>query len=127
MTGLVAVVSLCGLVAVIMAGLNERRRELAILRAVGAGPRQVFLLLAAEGMLVTLVGAGLGALLCALLLVGGAPWLQTRFGITLALSAPQPTELLLMAVIVGCGWLASLVPGLRAYALSLNDGLSPKV
>ena len=56
------VVSLAGLVAVVLAGLNERRRELAVLRAVGAGPRHVLLLLAAEGALVTLLGAVLGAL-----------------------------------------------------------------
>ena len=56
-SGLVALVSLTSLVAVVLAGLNERRRELAVLRAVGAGPRQVLVLLAAEGALVTLAGA----------------------------------------------------------------------
>ncbi|WP_043818688.1 ABC transporter permease, partial [Rubrivivax gelatinosus] len=40
-SALVAVVSLAGLVAVVLAGLAERRRELAVLRAVGAGPRHV--------------------------------------------------------------------------------------
>lgn len=58
---LVAVVSLAGLVAVILAGLDARRRELAILRSVGAGPRQVLALLAVEGALVTLCGVLLGA------------------------------------------------------------------
>ncbi|MDP3223161.1 MAG: ABC transporter permease, partial [Rubrivivax sp.] len=53
-SGLVAVVSLASLVAVVLAGLNERRRELAVLRAVGAGPRHVLWLLAAEGAMVTL-------------------------------------------------------------------------
>ena len=38
MSALVALVSLAGLVSVVMAGLNERRRELAVLRAVGAEP-----------------------------------------------------------------------------------------
>ena len=38
MSAMVAIVSLAGLVAVVLAGLNERRRELAVLRAVGAGP-----------------------------------------------------------------------------------------
>jgi putative ABC transport system permease protein len=127
MTSLVAVVSLGGLVAVILAGLNERRRELAILRALGASPGNIFLLLAAEGMLVTLVGVALGAVLCGGLLAAFSPWLQARFGISVALAAPRATELALMGAIVVCGWLASLVPGLRAYALSLSDGLSPKV
>ncbi len=49
MSGLVALVSLAGLVSVVMAGLNERRRELAVLRAVGAGLRHVLALLALEG------------------------------------------------------------------------------
>jgi putative ABC transport system permease protein len=62
---LVAVVSLAGLVAVILAGLDARRRELAILRSVGAGPREVLALLAVEGALVTLCGVLLGALACA--------------------------------------------------------------
>ncbi|WP_308419641.1 ABC transporter permease [Chitinimonas koreensis] len=65
-------VSLLGLVAVIMAGLNERRRELSILRAIGAGPRQILLLLAAEGALVTVAGIVIGASACAfaILLLG---------------------------------------------------------
>ena len=63
MSGLVAFISLAGLVAVIMAGLNERRRELAILRAVGAEPKTVWMLLATEGALVTLCGVLLGLLL----------------------------------------------------------------
>src|SRR5690606_32599086 len=53
MSGLVALVSMAGLVSVVLAGLNERRRELAVLRAVGAGPRHVLLLLALEGLLMT--------------------------------------------------------------------------
>jgi len=57
MSALVALVSLAGLVAVVLAGLNERRRELAVLRAVGAAPRHVLLLLAAEGAIVTIAGA----------------------------------------------------------------------
>ena len=61
MSGLVALVSLASLVAVVLAGLNERRRELAVLRAVGAGPRHVLALLATEGALVTLLGALTGA------------------------------------------------------------------
>lgn len=127
MSALVAVVSLAGLVAVILAGLNERRRELAILRAVGAGPRQMLLLLALEGGLVTAAGVLLGALACwaAVLLLGG--WVQGHFGIVLRPSAPGAPEWRLVGALLAGGWLASLVPGWRAYRLSLVDGLSPRV
>ena len=126
MSALVAAVSLAGLVAVILAGLNERRRELAILRAVGAGPRQVMLLLALEGTLVTACGVLLGALACwgAVAVLG--PWVQGRFGIALHLQPPGSAEWTLMALVLAGGVLASLLPGWRAYRLSLADGLSPR-
>lgn len=126
-SGLVALVSLVGLVAVILAGLNERRRELAILRAVGAGPRHVLVLLAVEGALVTLAGALLGAVASALAVFALRDWAQAQWGIALQSQAPGASEWALLAAVVACGWLASLVPGFRAYRLSLVDGLSPKV
>ncbi|MCI4428195.1 MAG: ABC transporter permease, partial [Burkholderiales bacterium] len=126
MSAMVALVSLAGLIAVVLAGLNERRRELAVLRAVGAGPRHIAALLAVEGSLIVLIGAGLGALLSVAFIAAAGPWVQSRFGITLQLSAPTLSQWLLLGAIVASGLLASLVPGWRAYRLSLADGLSPK-
>ena len=126
MSGLVALVSLAGLVAVVLAGLNERRRELALLRAVGAGPRQVMFLLAAEGSLVTGLGALLGALASGALIAMAGPWMQARFGISLQLGAPTSGQWLMGAGVLVAGMAASLVPGWRAYRLSLADGLSPR-
>ena len=126
MSGLVALVSLASLVAVVLAGLNERRRELAVLRAVGAGPRHVLLLLAAEGALVTGLGALLGAAAAATAVVLAGPWVQQRFGIALQATAPTAEQWGLFVAVLLAGMLASLVPGLRAYRLSLADGLSPR-
>ncbi len=126
-SGLVALVSLAGLVAVVLAGLNERRRELAVLRAVGAGPPQVLLLLAAEGLLVTLAGALLGALAAVAAVWGAGPWLQQQFGIALQAGAPTAGQWALFGAVLASGMLAALVPGWRAYRLSLADGLSPRL
>lgn len=127
MSVMVGVVSLAGLVSVVLAGLNERRRELAVLRAVGAGPRHVLALLALEGALVTLAGALLGLLLA----LGGAaalgPWLQSRHGLVIGWGMPSTAQWMLFASVVATGWLASLLPALRAYRLSLVDGLSPRI
>ena len=127
MCALVGVVSLASLVAVIAAGLNERRRELAILRAVGAGPRQVLLLLAAEGALVTLAGVAGGVLLLAAGLALLGPWVQGQFGIALRLQMPGSAEWTVLCSLLVGGFGASLVPGWRAYRLSLADGLSPRL
>jgi putative ABC transport system permease protein len=126
MSAMVAVVSLAGLVAVVLAGLGERRRELAVLRAVGAGPRHVLLLLTAEGVIVTGAGVLLGAAASAGLVAAGAPWLQQAFGITLRWSAPTASMAWLVVAVLAAGMLASLLPAVRAYRLSLADGLSPR-
>jgi putative ABC transport system permease protein len=126
-SALVVLVGLAGLVAVIVASLGERRRELAILRSLGAGPGDVFVLLAAESLALTLAGCAMGL---ALLYGAGAllaPVLEARFGLGFALTAPSPREWALLGAVVLAGLLASVVPGLRAYRMSLADGMTIKV
>jgi putative ABC transport system permease protein len=126
MSALVVVVGLAGLLATMLASLNERRRELAILRALGASPGELFLMLTAEGLLVTTLGVVLG---CALLAAGTlffAPLLQAHFGIILQWRMFAPNEWVLLGAILATGLLASLVPGWRAWRMSLADGLTPR-
>src|SRR5690606_13848871 len=80
-SGMVVMVGLCGLVAVILASLNERRRELAILRSVGARPVDVFLLLSAEGLFITFAGTLLGMILLTALTAAFAPLIQSHYGL----------------------------------------------
>lgn len=127
MTLLVSLVSLAGLVAVITAGLDQRRRELAILRALGAGPRQILCLLALEGTLVTLCGLIIGASLCAMTIATLGDWSSSHLGIALHLQAPSLSEWALLGGVLASGLIASCVPGWRAYRLALVDGLSPRI
>lgn len=126
-SGLVALVSVVSLMAVVLAGLNERRRELAVLRAVGAGPRHVLALLALEGIWVTCAGVLLGVVLAQSGMALASPWLQQVLGIRLQMAAPLTSQLALAAAVLLAGLLASLGPAWRAYRLSLADGLSPRV
>lgn len=125
-SALVAVVSVLGLVAVVLAGLNERRRELAILRAVGAGPRHVLLLLLLEGTLVTGLGLLAGIATCIGVTAALAPWAQSHLGLTLSLAWPGQAEVRIVGLILITGLGASLLPAWRAYRLALADGLSPR-
>jgi|SRR6056297_307190 len=126
-SALVVVVSLVGLVAAMLTGLDQRRRELAILRSSGARPRDVFALLALEGGLVTLSGVLLGLLLLTALLLFGAPVVEARLGLGLELVAPGLRELRLLGLVLLVSMLACLLPGWRAYRISLADGLTPRV
>ena len=114
------------LLTTLLAGLNERRRELAILRALGAGPRQLFLLLALEALLLVTLGivAGLTLLYMNLLLV--APWLQSQYGLTLQLHGLGTEEFILLASVWIAGLLLGLLPAWRAFRYSLHDGMTPR-
>ncbi|HTY99023.1 MAG TPA: ABC transporter permease, partial [Rhodocyclaceae bacterium] len=126
-SAMVVAVGLAGLVAVVLAGLNERRRELAILRSVGARPGDVFMLLTLEGLFITLLGCVLGVALLALLSAAVGPLVQARYGIEVVQRFVSAEELRLLAAVVFVGLAASLVPGYRAYRLSLADGLTPRL
>ena len=126
-SALVALVSVVSLMAVVLAGLNERRRELAVLRAVGAAPRHVLGLLTLEGTWVTCAGVLLGVLLAHAGMALASPWLQQSLGIRLQMDAPLPSQLSLAGAVLLAGLLASLGPAWRAYRLALADGLSPRV
>lgn len=126
-SAMVVVVGLSGLVAVILAGLNERRRELAILRSVGAKPSHLFFLLMSEGLLVTIMGIVFGLILLALLSLTLAPMAQAQYGIVIQNTMLSFAELKLITLILGVGVLASIIPAYRAYQLSLVDGLTPRI
>ncbi len=127
MSILVAAVSLVGLMAVVLAGLNERRRELAVLRALGASPRHIALLLSLEGLWVTFLGLSLGVVMSALLTASLAPWSQAQHGIALQVWPPTLSQLWVLVGVILAGMMASAFPAWRAYRYSLADGLSPNL
>ena len=126
-SGLVVLVGFTVMLAALLTCLNERRREMAILRALGARPGQIFALVLGESMALALAGAAFGVLLLqgALLLAG--PMLQARLGLAIAGWPPSSHELILLAAVLGCGLLAGLFPAWRAYRYSVADGMTIRI
>ena len=123
----VAVAGLLGLMAVMLTSLNERRRELAVLRAIGARPRHVFGLLVFESGLVGLAGVLAGLLLFHAALLGLRPWLASEFGLFLPLRLPGNSEGIILLTVISAAFVTGLLPALRAYRNLLADGLSPRL
>jgi len=123
---MVIVTALLGMMANVFASLNERRREMAIYRAMGAGPSTIFLLLMIETLLVVILGCLLSVILVYLMLILGQPYLDQQFGIWLPIQMLSTRELWTLLAVVGVGAMASLLPAWRAYRLSLADGMMVK-
>lgn len=121
---LVVATSLLGMLAIILTSLNERRREIAVLRSVGASPRTIFsLLLLESGLLISLgIILGLGFLYLTASAVN--PLLKSSFGLTIELMLPSLFQWVLLAIILLGGLIIALIPARKAYKKTLQDGLT---
>ena len=125
-SGFVVVVGLSGMLVALLTSLNERRREMAILRSVGARPVHIFGLIVGEACALTLAGVATGILL----LYGGLwiaqPIVLSRYGLAIAIGALSSYELTLIAAVCFAGTAIGMVPGYLSYRYSLVDGMSIK-
>ena len=120
----VVLTGLIGMLTAILTSLNERRREMAILRSVGARPWHVASLLVLEAFALALAGVVSGV---ALLYVGvftAQDYVQNNYGLYLSLTPPSQYEWTLLGGILAAALVMGIVPAWRAYRQSLADGLS---
>jgi putative ABC transport system permease protein len=123
-SAMVVATALLGMVTMILTTLNERRREMAILRSVGARPRTILGLLMAEAGVLTVIGILLGIVLLYAALLIAQPYVDTSYGLHLPIEPPSPGEWVTLGFIAIAGCVAGLLPALRAYRLSLADGMT---
>lgn len=120
----VVLTGLIGMLTAILTSLNERRREMAILRSVGARPWHIASLLVLEAFTLALAGVTFGAALLYLGIAGSQGFVQANYGLYLALNAPSSYEWKLLGGILAAAVAMGSVPAWRAYRQSLADGLS---
>lgn len=126
-SAMVVATAILGMVTMILTTLNERRREMAILRSVGARPATVMGLLATEAGVLTLAGVILGTVLLYVGLFFARPIVDRLYGLNLPVSAPTSWELTTLSAIVVAGLIAGLGPAILAYRRSLADGMTVRV
>ncbi|SNS56955.1 ABC transporter permease [Tropicimonas sediminicola] len=123
----VALAGMIGMVVMLSATLETRRREFAILRSVGATPTRIFTLIVTEAAVLTAAGLILGLALLTVATFVTDPILSARFGLRLGWNVFGARELTTHFVIFCAGLLASLVPAVRVYRMTLADGLSVRL
>ena len=123
----VVLVGLLGMLVSLYTSLNERRREMAILRAVGAGPNRIVALLVLESVCLAAAGALAGLALVYVLLSAGQSIVEAQVGLFIPIRPPGPIELLFLGAVVLAGFLMGFVPALKAYRTALHDGLAVRV
>tara|TARA_R110002072_G_scaffold77125_3_gene180240 strand:- start:7912 stop:9180 length:1269 start_codon:yes stop_codon:yes gene_type:complete len=126
-SALVVLTGLMGMVTTLLAGLNERRREMAILRSLGAKPSYIFLLLMTESIILAVTGSLIGIALVFLMLALLKPVLISQYGIFISINPVNTYVLTIIGFIIGIAAILGLFPSLIAYKRSLKDGLNIKI
>jgi putative ABC transport system permease protein len=124
---LVAVTAIVGMIITILASVNERRREMAILRSIGAGPVRILWLFVAEAVVLSFLGliVGAGSIYFGLWIMQDA---ITQFaGIYVPITAPSWNEAIFVSAIFAGALIGGIVPAIRAYQISLTEGLAMRL
>lgn len=105
--------------------MNERRREIAIMRALGARRAQILAIILLEAVVIALIGALLGVLAC-----HGAAWalrdvIQDRTGVFLDWATFSTRELWLILGVALLGGLAGVLPAIKGSRTQVADNLAP--
>jgi putative ABC transport system permease protein len=123
-SGAVLVVGLLVMLTALYTALNERRREIAVLRSLGLHARQIFMLFILESALISGAGAMLGVVGAYAVLYAVRIPVENRYGIPLAMVGVSSRVAYYMIAAVVAGALLGFIPAIRAYRNALVDGLS---
>ncbi|SON51607.1 ABC transporter permease [Vibrio tapetis] len=126
-SGFVVIAGLLGMLSSLLTSLQERRREMAILRAMGARPKHIFFLLISEASTLTFAGIASGVGLLYVLLAIIKPIVAQWYGISLELTTISQHEWMLLGLVQVAGIAIGFIPAFRAYRQSLADGMTIRI
>ncbi|MBI1314067.1 FtsX-like permease family protein [bacterium] len=124
LTALIVVVAGVGIFVSIYNSMADRRREIAIMRALGAQRVTVMLIILGESLLLCLSGGLLGFTLGHGLVFVAAPFIESRAGILVNPFKFELLEIALLPMLLVMAILAGVLPGLAAYRTDVASSLS---
>ena len=123
-TFFIIIIALLGMIAMTIAGLNGRRREMAILRSVGASPTNIVSLLLVESIIISLISCAIGYILMIVIFSIGKDYLQNNYGIFINSFSIKNYDLQMVISIICAALIATIVPAIQIYKNTLRDGLN---
>jgi putative ABC transport system permease protein len=118
-------VASASVLASIYNSMNARKRDIAILRALGARRRLVFGAVVVESACIGALGAFAGFVVYGVLFASVAHVIRAQTGVVLSLTEFHPVLVLAPAGLVALCALGGVVPALKAYRLPVAENLSP--
>jgi putative ABC transport system permease protein len=126
-SSIVILTTLMGMTAIVFSSLSERRREMAIWRAMGASPKIIIGLLMLEAFIISTVSVVVSTFLLFILLYFIQPWIDSTYGILVTIEMLSLNDIYIFILFILAAMIVSLIPAMRAYWFSINDGMTIKI
>ena len=114
-SALVFIAACLGVSAMLMASIRERRREIQLLRIVGAPPHFLFLLIQLEALLITVLSCALGAGLLAASLAFFKDYFVSQYGLHIEINLLTQNTLYLFVAVISASVIVAVIPSLSGY------------
>mgnify|MGYP000896081337 CR=1 FL=1 len=122
---LVALVAAGSVLASIYNSMSARRRDLAILRALGAKRRTIFGAVVCEAAVIGVMGAVVGLGIYVVLFSGVASVVRAQTGVVLEVWKWEPVLAVAPLAMIGLCALGGIVPAAKAYRTPVAETLAP--
>ena len=126
-SSIVILTTLMGMTAIVFSSLSERRREMAIWRAMGASPKIIIGLLMLEAFIISTVSVVVSTFLLFILLYFIQPWIDSTYGVLVTIEMLSLNDIYVFILFILAAMFVSLIPAMRAYWFSINDGMTIKI
>ena len=122
---LVALVATGSILASIYNSMNERRRDIAILRALGARRRTIFCTIVLEAACIAALGMVIAFVVYGAIILGAAAIIRAQTGVVIDPLAVNTMMLWVPLTMIALSALAGIVPAVKAYQTNVAENLTP--
>ena len=122
-SSMVIVSAILGMIAILYSNLNNRRKEMALLRIVGASPKNIFTLMMFEAFLISFFSIIFAIILVQIASFIFFPILDRQFGIFLEQKLWNTRNLYFLNLVLISSLLVSIFPSIQAFRKSINNGI----
>lgn len=124
-TVLTCVVAAVGILVSIYNSMNDRKRDIAVMRALGARRDTVLAIILLESLLIAVGGALLGWMIAHVAMYAAGGFIEERTGVQVGLLTVSKTELMVVPLVLVLAAVAGLLPALVGYRTDVSKNLNP--
>ncbi len=117
-------VAAVGVLVAIYNSMNDRRRDIAVMRALGARRETVTAIIVAESMLVAVIGGVVGWILAHAVIAMASGRIEDQTGVQVGFFSTSGYELYILPIVIVLALFAALLPAWSAYRTDVGSNLS---